>query len=54
MNVPQGGKNDIPNRLKSQFAIFHVPPPSDASISSIFGTLVRVCNSLFSVSYMHT
>ena len=40
MNAPGGGKNDIPNRLKRQFAIFNVPPPSADAINNIFGTLV--------------
>ena len=40
MNIPGGGKNDIPNRLKRQFAIFHVPPPSPAAINNIFGQLM--------------
>ncbi len=41
MNVPGGGKNDIPNRLKRQFCIFYVPPPSPAAVNSIFGALVQ-------------
>ena len=45
MNVPGGGKNDIPNRLKRHFAVFYVPPPSDAAINSMFGALMRVCSS---------
>lgn len=45
MNVPGGGKNDIPNRLKRHFAVFYVPPPSDAAINSMFGALMRVCSA---------
>lgn len=36
-----GGKNDIPNRLKRQFAIFNVPQPSVAAINGIFGKLME-------------
>jgi dynein heavy chain len=42
MNVPGGGKNDIPNRLKRRFCLFHVPLPSAAAINNIFGSLVQV------------
>ena len=52
MNIPGGGKNDIPNRLKRQFAIFNVPLPSVAAINNIFGALVRV--SFFMLYVMPT
>ena len=45
MNVPGGGKNDIPNRLKRHFAVFYVPPPSDAAVNSMFGALIQVCKA---------
>ncbi len=41
MNTPGGGKNDIPNRLKRQFALFNVPLPSVAAINGIFGKLLE-------------
>ncbi|KIZ06068.1 Dynein gamma chain, flagellar outer arm [Monoraphidium neglectum] len=41
MNVPGGGKNDVPNRLKRQFGLFNVPLPSVAAINGIFGRLVE-------------
>lgn len=49
MNAPGGGKNDVPNRLKRQFAIFNVPLPSVAAINGIFGKLVagRFTEDLF-------
>lgn len=40
MGTPGAGRNDIPNRLKRQFAIFHVLPPSAAAINGVFGTLM--------------
>jgi hypothetical protein len=40
MSIPGAGKSDIPNRLKRQFACFHVPPPSEAAINDIFGSLM--------------
>jgi len=41
MNTPGGGKNDVPNRLKRQFAVVNVNLPSKQAINDIFGTLVR-------------
>ena len=40
MGTPGGGKQDIPNRLKRQFCMFNVPPPSTDSINNIYGQLV--------------
>lgn len=42
MNIPGGGKNDIPNRLKRHFAIFYVPPPSTDAVIAMFGALMKV------------
>lgn len=41
MTPAGGGKNDVPNRLKRQFALFNVPLPSVAAINGIFGKLVE-------------
>ena len=40
MRLPTGGANDVPNRLKRQFAIFAVPAPSPAVLGEVFGPLV--------------
>ena len=40
MATPGGGKNDVPHRLKRQFACFYVPPPSADAVNAIFGRLV--------------
>ena len=45
MNVPGGGKNDIPNRLKRHFAIFYVPPPSTTAVTTVFHALIQVDSS---------
>ncbi len=41
MNMPGGGKNDVPNRLKRQYNVFSVLMPSLASIDNIYGSIVR-------------
>jgi dynein heavy chain len=41
MGHPTGGKNDIPNRLKSKFFCFNMVLPSAQSVESIFGNIMK-------------
>ncbi len=41
MAQPGGEKNDLPERLKRHFAIIGVNLPSDSTLDTIFGSIVR-------------
>jgi dynein heavy chain len=41
MAHPGGGKNDIPNRLKSKFICFNMVSPSQLSVDNIFGSIMK-------------
>ncbi|KAH8095108.1 dynein light chain binding protein [Aureococcus anophagefferens] len=40
MDLPGGGKNDVPNRIKRHFFTFTIITPSEATIESIYGQLL--------------
>lgn len=46
MNIPGGGRNDIPNRIKRHFFSVNMTSPSQKSIENIYG---RILEALFPV-----
>jgi dynein heavy chain len=41
MGIPGGGKNDIPDRMKSKFLCFNMVLPSAISVDAIYGAIIR-------------
>jgi dynein heavy chain len=41
MGHPTGGRNDVPDRLKSKFFIFNMVLPSTVSVDNIYGNIMR-------------
>merc|ERR1719199_691098 len=41
MQHPTGGRNDVPNRLKSKFLMFNMVIPSIVSVDNIYGSILR-------------
>jgi dynein heavy chain len=41
MGHPGGGRNDVPNRLKSKFLLINMTVPSQVSVDNIYGSILK-------------